>query len=260
MLYDDRQASAYDARYADRFAEVAPIVDFLAAAGAPGPVLELGIGTGRLALPLARRGLEVHGSDSSDAMVARLRSKPGGDGCRVWVADFADVGDLVEGGYPLVFVAFNTLFELESQDDQVRCFAGVARHLRPGGVFVVEAFAPDLTRVDQHLSVALIGSDEVRLQATRHDPLTQRVAGQSISVTDGGVALWPWAIRYASVPELDLMARLAGLRLRERWAGWDGEPFTAASPRHVSVYERPAGTPPALRPVVSRPPGTARPR
>jgi SAM-dependent methyltransferase len=239
VLYDDRQASAYDARYADRFGEVTPIVDFLVATAAGGPVLELGIGTGRLALPLAGRGLEVDGIDSSEAMVARLRDKPGGDRCRVAIGDFADVGSLVEGEYPLVFVAFNTLFELESQEDQVRCFAGVARHLAPGGVFVVEAFAPDLTRLDQHLSVVLVGTDEVRLQATRHDPLSQRVAGHSVSITDGGVGLWPWAIRYASVPELDLMARLAGLRLRERWSGWARQPFTAASTRHVSLYERP---------------------
>ena len=238
MLYDDRQAHAYDRRYADRFAEAAPIVDFLAAMGAPGPVLELGVGTGRLALPLAQRGLEVHGIDASEPMVARLRTKPGGDRVPVVVGDFADVGTLVEGPYALVFVAFNTLFELGSQDDQVRCFAGVARHLAPGGAFVVEAFAPDLTRLDQHLSVAFLGTDEVRLQATRHDPLAQRVTGQSVSITDGGVALWPWAVRYASVPELDLMARLAGLGLRDRWAGWTGEPFTAASTGHVSVYER----------------------
>jgi len=238
VLYDDRQARAYDDRYADRSAEVAPLVDFLAAIGSPGPVLELGIGTGRLALPLAERGVEVHGIDASEPMVAGLRAKPGGDRIPVVVGDFADVDDLVDRQYPLVFVAFNTLFELESQEDQVRCFAGVARHLAPGGAFVVEAFAPDLTRVDQHLSVSRLGADEVRLQATRHDPLTQRVAGQSVSVTDAGVALWPWAIRYASVPELDLMARLAGLRLRERWAGWGREPFTAASTRHVSVYER----------------------
>jgi trans-aconitate methyltransferase len=239
VLYDDRQASAYDARYADRFAEVAPIVEFLAALAAPGPVLELGIGTGRLALPLLGRGVDVHGIDSSQAMVERLRAKTGGDRCQVAIGDFAGVDDIVQGEYPLVFVAFNTLFELESQEDQVRCFTGVARHLSPGGAFVVEAFAPDLTRLDQHLSVALLQADEVRLQATRHDPLTQRVTGQSVSITDGGVALWPWAIRYASVPELDLMARLAGLRLRERWSGWGREPFTAASPRHVSVYERP---------------------
>ena len=238
MLYDDRQAGAYDNRYAHRSAEVAPLVDFLAAVGSPGPVLELGIGTGRLALPLAERGLEVHGIDASEPMIAGLRAKPCGDRIPVVVGDFADVDSLVDGEYPLVFVAFNTLFELESQDDQVRCFAGVARHLAPGGAFVVEAFAPDLSRVDQHLSVSLLGADEVGLQATRHDPLTQRVTGQSVSITAGGVALWPWAIRYASVPELDLMARLAGLRLRERWAGWAREPFTAASTRHVSVYER----------------------
>ncbi len=236
MLYDDRQARAYDHRYADRFAEVAPIVDFLAAIASPGPVLELGVGTGRLALPLAERGLEVHGIDSSEPMVAQLRAKPGGDRMPVDVGDFADVGTLVDRPFALVFVAFNTLFELDSQDDQVRCFAGVARHLAPGGAFVVEAFAPDLTRLDQHLSVARTGAEEVRLQATLHDPLTQQVTGQSMSITAGGVALWPWAIRYASVPELDLMARLAGLELLDRWGGWQREPFTADSSRHVSVY------------------------
>ncbi len=238
MRYDDRQAQAYDERYADRFAEVAPLVEFLAALGSPGPVLELGVGTGRLALPLAERGLEVHGVDASQPMLDRLRAKPGGDRVRVVVGDFADVATLVHRQYRLVFVAFNTLFELESQEDQLRCFAGVAGHLAPGGAFVVEAFAPDLTRLDQHLSVANLGADEVGLQATRHDPLTQRVTGPSVSITDAGVALWPWAIRYASVPELDLMALLAGLRLRERWSGWERQPFTAGSPRHVSVYER----------------------
>ena len=238
MLYDDRQARAYDHRYADRSAEVGPLADFLCARGSPGPVLELGIGTGRLALPLVERGLEVHGIDASRPMVDRLRAKPGGDGLPVVVGDFADVDALVDGQYRLVFVAFNTLFELESQEAQVRCFSGVSRHLSPGGAFVVEAFAPDLSRLEEHLSVSMLGTDEVRLQATRHDPLAQRVTGHSMSITDAGVALWPWAIRYASVPELDLMARLAGLRLRERWAGWGGEPFTAASTRHVSVYER----------------------
>lgn len=238
MLYDDRQAHAYDDRYAERSAEVPPLVEFLAALGSPGPVLELGIGTGRLALPLAGRGLEVHGIDASGPMVERLRAKAGGDGIPVVVGDFADVGKLVDAEYRLVFVAFNTLFELDTQDDQVRCFAGVAHHLAPGGAFVVEAFAPDLTRLDQHLSVSMVEAGVVRLQATRHDPLEQRVSGHSMSITDGGVDLWPWAIRYASVPELDLMARLAGLRLRERWAGWEREPFTAASTRHVSVYER----------------------
>ncbi len=238
MLYDERQARAYDDRYADRSAEVGPLADFLAALGSPGPVLELGIGTGRLALPLVERGLDVHGIDASEPMVARLRAKPGGDRLQVVVGDFADVDALVDGQYRLVFVAFNSLFELESQEEQVRCFSGVSRHLSPGGVFVVEAFAPDLSRLEQHLSVSMLGADEVRLQATRHDPLEQRVAGHSVSITDAGVGLWPWAIRYASVPELDLMARLAGLRLRERWGGWAREPFTAASTRHVSVYER----------------------
>jgi SAM-dependent methyltransferase len=238
VLYDDRHARAYDDRYADRFAETAPAVELLGALGSPGPVLELGIGTGRLALPLAERGLEVHGIDASPSMVERLRAKPGGDGLPVVLGDFADVGTLVDDEYRLVFVGFNTLFELDTQDDQVRCFAGVARRLTTDGAFVVEAFAPDLTRLEEHVSGVLVGADHIRLQATLHDPLTQRVTGQSASITDGGVALWPWAIRYASVPELDLMARLAGLRLRDRWAGWQREPFTAASAGHVSVYER----------------------
>ena len=234
--YGDRVADVYDENVTLP-RDTAETVAFLVELAGGGPVLELAVGTGRIALPLLERGLEVDGIDASEAMVARLRAKPGGDRVGVTMGDFADVG--VDRTYSLVYLVFKTLFGLLTQEDQVRCFAGVARHLRPDGVFVVEAFAPDLTRLDQHLSVAFLGGDEVRLQATRHDPLTQRVAGQSISITDAGVGLWPWAIRYASVPELDLMARLAGLRLRERWSGWAREPFTTTSTRHVSVYERP---------------------
>ena len=239
MLYDDRRAGAYDRRYSSQFAEADAAAAFLAAvARPPGPVLELGVGTGRLALPLAARGVEVHGIDASPAMVERLRAKAGGDRVTVVIGDFAEADELVEGPFALAFVAFSTLFELESQDRQVRCLEGVAALLAPGGALVVEAFVPDLSRLEQALTVTGVDDDAVRLQATRHDPVAQVVTGQTITFTEAGVELWPLQVRYATVPELDLMARLAGLHLRERWGGWAGEPFTAVSPRHVSVYGR----------------------
>ena len=241
MRYDDRRAEAYDHRYRARFAEAGEAVEFLAGLGRPpGPVLELGIGTGRLALPLAAGGVEVHGIDASPAMLARLRAKPGGDAIPVVEGDFADAGNLLDRPYALVFVAFNTLFELGSQDDQLRCFRGVAAHLLPGGAFVVEAIAPVGAPGGDALTVVDVGEDRVSLQATRHDPAAQVVTGHTLTPTgDGGIGLWPVGVRYATVPELDLMARVAGLRLRERYAGWTGEPFTDGSVRHVSVYERP---------------------
>lgn len=248
MDYDKQRADGYDRRHAARFAEADATAAFLAgqagavadAAGSPTRVLELGIGTGRLALPLAARGTDVCGIDASPAMLERLRAKPDGDAIPVVVGDFADAGSLVEGTFALVFVAFNSLFELPDQDAQCRCFAGVAQRLVPGGRFVVEALAPELTRLDRSLTVMSQSDTEVVLQATSHDPLTQVVTGHDVvlSPTDG-VRLLPWSIRYASVPEVDLMARLAGLELVERWGGWHREPFTAASSRHVSVYRSP---------------------
>ena len=239
MLYDDRRAEAYDDRYRDRFAEAEEVAAFLAGlVRPPGPVLELGIGTGRLALPLAARGVEVHGVDASPAMVARLRAKPGGEAIPVLVGDFADVATLVDHRYALAFLAYNSLFELGSGDDQVRCFQGVASRLLDGGVFVVEAIAPDLSMPGDAVTAVSVGEDAVRLQVTRHDPRTQVVTGQTVTFTDGGVELWPWTIRYVTVAAVDLMARVAGLRLRERYGGWSGEPFDETSVRHVSVYER----------------------
>ena len=238
MDYDEGRAEGYDRRHADRFAEAEVSAAFLAElAGGEGRVLELGIGTGRLALPLAARGVDVHGIDSSEAMIARLRAKPGGAALPVVIGDFADVGSLVDGTYDLVFVAFNSLFELLTQDDQCRCLTGAAAHLSPGGALVIEALAPDLTRLEQSLTVTSLAADEVVLQATAHDPLTQVVRGHDVVLTEAETRLLPWSIRYASVPELDLMARLAGLQLRARWGGWAHEPFTATSSRHVSVYE-----------------------
>jgi SAM-dependent methyltransferase len=203
-----------------------------------GPVLELGIGTGRIALPLAQHGLSVHGIDASPAMVAQLRQKPGGEHIPVTLGNFADVA--VEGRFTLIFVVFNTFFGLPSQDDQVRCVQGVARHLTDDGVFVLEAFVPDLTRFDhgQRVEARQVATDRVSLDTSVHDPVRQRVMSQHVVLTEQGIRLYPVQIRYAWPSELDLMARLAGLRLRNRWAGWAGEPFTAASGSHVSVYGR----------------------
>jgi len=243
VRYDDRRAEAYDDRYRARFDEAEATVDFLVALDRPpGPALELGVGTGRLALPLAARGPEVHGVDASEAMVARLRAKPGADQVRVAVGDFGDLAGLVPGPYSLVYLAFNTLFELEDQQAQVRCFGAVGARLLPGGVFVVEAFPPDLGKAEDAVTVVDVDEQGARLQATRHDPVAQVVSGQTFTITEAGVALWPFRLRYATVAELDLMARLAGLRLRARWGGWQGEPFTAASLRHISVYERSVGS------------------
>ena len=215
-------------------------VDRLAELAGPGPALELGIGTGRVALPLAAAGVEVHGIDASAAMVERLRAKPGGEAVEVTLGDFAGVPVAsVEGGYPLVYVVFNTFFALLTQDDQVRCFAGVAGHLAAGGVFVLQGFVPDPTLHPggQSIRARHLALDLVRVDVALHDPVAQRVDFQHVLLAGDGPRLLPGAIRYAWPAELDLMARLAGLRLRERWGGWRREPFGAGSGLHVSVYE-----------------------
>jgi SAM-dependent methyltransferase len=242
MAYDEARAARYDASHAARFAEADDVVralEGLLPSGGTRRVLELGVGTGRLALPLAARGLEVWGIDNSSPMLARLAEKPGSEKVHVVVGDFADVDALVDGTFDLIFVAFNSLFELPDQDAQVRCVEGVSHRLAPGGAFVVEALAPDLTRLEQTVAAVTVGEDRAVLQATRHDPSSQQVVGADVTVDSAGaVQLSPWTIRYVSVPELDLMARLAGLRLRNRWGGWHRQPFTAASSFHVSVYVR----------------------
>jgi SAM-dependent methyltransferase len=213
-------------------------VTALAELAGSGPVLELGIGTGRLALPLAARGLSVHGIDASDAMVAKLREKPGGDRIPVAIGDFADVA--VDGRFALVFVAFNTFFGLLSQEAQVRCFARVADRLADGGAFVIEAFVPDASRFDrgQRVGVTSLDVDGVQLEVSVHDPVEQRIRSHHVVISNDGTQLCPVQVRYAWPSELDLMAKLAGLRLRDRWGGWDRSAFTAASRTHVSVYAR----------------------
>lgn len=237
--YGDRIADVYDEWFPGAAGREEPetMAEVLAGLAGSGPALELGVGTGRVALLLAARGVPVSGIDASGRMVARMRAKPGGDTVPVAVGDFVDVA-APGGPFSVVYVVFNTFFVLLSQDDQIRCFANVARRLRPGGVFVVEAFRPDPTQFDrgQRVNVAALDGDEFRLSAAVHDWATQRVRARTVSVTEGGVRIYPVELRYAWPSELDLMARLAGMTLVSRHGGWRGEPFTAGSPTHVSVW------------------------
>jgi SAM-dependent methyltransferase len=214
-------------------------VAFLEALAGAGPALELAIGTGRIALPLAARGVHVDGIDLSPDMVARLREKPGGADIAVTMGDFADVP--VEGSYGLIYVVFNTLFNLLTQEQQVRCFCNVAAHLTADGAFVVEAFVPTFLarlRDDQYVDAEAVEVDAVWLDVGRHDAVAQRLDETHVHLTRDGVHLYPIVTRYAWPAELDLMARIAGLRLKERWGGWGKEPFTGTSRAHVSVYGR----------------------
>lgn len=219
-------------------AQTRETVEVLAGLAAGGSVLELAIGTGRLSLPLAARGLAVSGIEASPEMVAKLRAKPGGEAIAVTIGDMADVA--VDGDFDLVFLVFNTLFNLTSQAEQVRCFRNAAAHLTDRGLFVTEAFVPDLARYadGQHLRTVHIAIDRVVVEASLHDPVTQTIQYQYVTTTRDGVRLTPLPMRYAWPAEIDLMARLAGLELRERWGGWDRSAFTAASTSHVSVYGR----------------------
>jgi SAM-dependent methyltransferase len=234
--YGDRIAGTYDRLYPSHDPDA---IEFLAALAGDGRALELGIGTGRIALPLRGRGVSVQGLDASTAMVARLREKPGGEDIAVTIGDFAAFS--LTDRFRLIYVPFNTIFALRSQEQQIDCFACVARHLEPGGVFVVEAFVPDPSRFElgQRLAVSSIQSAGVSIEAARYDPVTQRIDSQLIEITEGQTRFYPVQLRCAYPSELDLMARLAGLRLRERWASWGRQPFVATSGFHVSVYARP---------------------
>lgn len=217
----------------------AETVDFLAGLAGAGPALELAIGTGRIALPLAERGIRVDGIDFSPDMIAQLRRKPGGGALSVTLGDFSLVP--VEGEYPLIYLVFNTFFNLLTQDEQVRCFENVARHLAPEGVFVIEAFTPDWLfrlRDGQYVDAERIEVDAVTLDVARHDPVSQLLEESHVRLSARGVETFPIVCRYAWPSELDLMARIAGLRLRARWGGWRNEPFTGDSKRHVSVWGR----------------------
>lgn len=201
-----------------------------------GTALELGVGTGRVALPLAARGVDVQGLDASPSMLARLRDKPGGEDLTVTIGDMADPG--VTGPFRLIYVVFNTFFVLRTQQEQVRCFEKVAALLEPDGVFLLECFVPDLARFHrgQSLTASRITDDDVRLDASRHDPVRQQVFSSVLRLGNAAISVHPIRLRYAWPAEMDLMALMAGLRLKERLGGWGRERFTAASTGHVSIY------------------------
>ncbi|MFG2048294.1 class I SAM-dependent methyltransferase [Micromonospora sp. NPDC048935] len=213
-----------------------PAVDFLADLADGGPVLELAIGTGRVALPLAERGLDVHGVEASEEMVAQMRAKPGGDRIPVVVADMADVP--VTGEFRLAYLVFNTLFNLVDAERQADCFRNVARVLSPGGAFVIETFVPDPRTFDADEQVQVWGvtEDSATIRLHRYDRPAQSFIRQTITFDAGGVHLKPFAMRYAWPHQIDEMAQRAGLRLTERYADWHRRPFTADSPSHISVY------------------------
>lgn len=231
--YGDRIAEVYD-EMASSYEEAC--IDRLFDLAKEGPVLELGIGTGRIALPLHHKGVDVHGIDSSKKMLEKLQSKPGGKGIPLTVGNFGDIP--VEGKFSLIFVVFNTFYALLTQDEQIRCFQNAAQHLKPGGVFLIDAFVPDLARFTDHQTfrVVKMDVDQVNLDANQHDPVKQQITSQHILITNEGTQLFPVKIRYAWPSEMDLMAQLAGLELRRRWGDWERGPFTAESGKHISVY------------------------
>jgi SAM-dependent methyltransferase len=236
--FGERVAAAYDAHSASMFdpAVVAPAVARLAELAGDGRALELAIGTGRIALPLAEHGVPVAGIDSSEAMLAQLREKPGAERIEAVAGDMATTR--LAGEFSLVFLVFNTIFNLTTQNGQVACFANAAAHLRPGGRFVIEARVPELQRLPLGQTVLPWRADPSGLSFYVYDVVTQHLSGRHFYVEeDGRLRPSPIEMRYAWPAELDLMARLAGMRLEHRWGGWAGEPFTALSPAHVSVYE-----------------------
>jgi len=209
---------------------VAHTVDFLVELARDGAALELGIGTGRIALPLAARGVRVHGIDLSPDMVAQLRAKPGGDEIPVTIGDFSTAK--ADGPFSLVYLVFNTITNLTTQDDQVACFRNAADHLEPGGCFVIEVGVGGGRPLEVFdLSETHVGVDE-------YDAATQRLVSHHFQLVDGRWERLSMPFRAAAPGELDLMARLAGMRLRERWSGWKREPFTSESTKHVSVWEK----------------------
>ena len=236
--FGERVAAVYDEQSAGMFdpAVVGPAVETLAELAGEGAALEFAIGTGRIALPLAERGVRVAGIDNSEAMLARLREKPGAEEIEAVAGDMA--ATRVDGEFSLVYLVFNTIFNLVTQDGQVACFENAAAHLNSGGRFVIEARVPELQRLPPGQSVLPWRADPDGISYYVYDIVTQRLSGPHYDVVDGRVLARPTEMRYAWPAELDLMARLAGMRLEHRWAGWGREPFTAVSPAHVSVYEK----------------------
>jgi SAM-dependent methyltransferase len=236
-LFGEHVAARYDESTMFDPAVVDPVVDFLADLAGDGAALELGIGTGRIALPLARRGIRVHGIDLSEAMVARLRAKSGGEEMPVAIGDFATTK--VEGTFSVAYLVFNTIMNLTTQDEQVACFQNAASHLEQGGCFVIEVGVPQLQRLPPgetyhafEVSPRKVGFDE-------YDVVSQRLVSHHYFVAEDRREAIAMPFRYVWPSELDLMARLAGMTLRDRFGGWKREPFTSESGQHVSVWEKP---------------------
>ncbi|MGE5272737.1 MAG: class I SAM-dependent DNA methyltransferase [Verrucomicrobiota bacterium] len=235
--FGEAVASRYDESAADMFDPevVGPVVDFLAELAGDGEALELGIGTGRIALPLAERGVRVRGIDLSEAMVARLRAKRGAEAIDVAIGDFATT--IVDGIFSLAYVVFNTIGNLTTQDAQIACFRNVAAHLEPGGCFVVEIGVPELQRLPPGDTLRVFHAGETHWGIDEYDIVDQGLTSHHFTLVDGRFELVSVPFRYVWPAELDLMARLAGMTLRERWSGWRREPFTSESTKHVSVWE-----------------------
>ncbi len=237
--FDERIASRYDESAATMFdpAVVEPVVDRLAELAGDGRALELGIGTGRIALPLAARGVPVHGIELSTAMAARLRAKPGGEAIDITIGDFATAK--VDGTFSLAYLVYNTITNLTTQAAQVACFRNVAEHLAPGGCFVVEVGVPGLRRLPPGETFQVFSGSEDHWGIDEYDVANQGLISHHIETVDGRLERFSAPFRYVWPAELDLMAQLAGMRLRERWSGWHREPFTSESTKNVSVWELP---------------------
>jgi hypothetical protein len=233
--FDEDVAARYDADEANMFADevLTPTIDFLASLAGGAAALELGIGTGRIAVPLHQRGVSVHGIELSEAMVDRLRAKAGADGIDVTIGDFATAR--APGSYRLAYLVFNTIMNLTTQDEQVACFENVAAHLEPRGYFVIEVSVPMLRMLPpgQNVHPFTVDSDYVGLD--EYDVVTQGLVSHHYRFGDGRQVSMPF--RYVWPAELDLMARIAGMRLRERWADWHRTPFDADSTKHISVWQ-----------------------
>ncbi len=236
--FDERIATGYDATSIEMFdpAVVDPAVSFLADLAGAGRALELGIGTGRIAVPLSQRGVRVHGIDLSSAMVERLRTKPGATDIGITIGDFATAR--AEGTFTLAYLVFNTITNLITQDEQVQCFRNVAAHLEPGGKFVIEVFIPILQRLPPGETIRAFTVEPTRLDFDQYDVTTQTLFSHHYRVNDGQLEVFSIPFRYVWPAELDLMARLAGMTLSERWSGWNREPFTSESTSHVSVWRK----------------------
>jgi SAM-dependent methyltransferase len=236
--FDERVAARYDESSAEMFQPEAvdPVLDFLADLAGSGRALELGVGTGRIALPLAQRGVPVHGIDMSKAMVARLRAKPGGEDIGVTIGDFATT--TVDGAFSVAYLVFNTISNLTTQEEQVACFRNVAAHLEPSGCFVIEVGIPELQRLPPGETFRVFHASESRWGIDEYDVANQGLISHHFEIVDGRLERNSVPFRYTWPSELDLMAQLAGMSLRERWSGWKQEPFTSDSRKHVSVWEK----------------------